>query len=571
MTTPFELAFRTREGVRSPAAYARQSGELASGRFRALSMAENQDISVSFRAPAGFRLTMDGMDVVSGHAGETAPYLSPRAGWQTLFEAKNFPLVPGYYGLTVEGGGRAWHTLIEIVPRYLEKQQWTAMRDELTEEIRHLSFDFMKRSLHIGGLFGNEADSALLLRFYIIHDTAERVIHVLRELSRSANSRIAMKTKRVPRMSVRKEEPHSRPLHNRIGQASPFSYVTAVETTWNVAENRFVKTLLLQLSRSLSDFMDSTAGRMAKTADEQESERAYRKQGGYRFQMREGEMRRFSDYRKEAERLQNAIRAAADAPWYRETEPLPRLVPDMTLARDPRYAVLYRLYENLRRPEDSLSVSSFYRFQWKRTDKLYELWCVLTFVKAFSQNGWQMENGPAVRADGGQYLLESLEPGAVIVMSRDEERVRMVYDADIPKAAAATNRETEPLYTNAWHRRPDLRIDHYRGEIYDGSLIVDFKYRDIYRLWQDETVSARLRSQFNAYRDMNTKFYRDLSETDSLRNVRPVKEVWAVFPREAPPLTDEDYSLRFLSLAPGLAANAALAPALEAYFEGLGR
>ncbi len=571
MTTPFELAFRTREGVRSPAAYAKKPEELSSGRFRALAMVENQDISVSFRAPAGFRMTMDGMDVVSGHADEASPYLSPRAGWQILFDAKNFPLVPGYYVLTVEGSGRAWYALIEIVPRYLEKRQWMAMRDELTEEIRHLSFDFMKRSLHIGGLFGTEADSALLLRFYIIHDMAEQVIHVLRELSRSANSRIAMKTKRVPRLSVKKEEPHSRPAQHRIGDLSPFSYVTAVETTWNIAENRFAKTLLLQLSRSLSDFIEKTDGRMARTAEEQQNERQYQSRGNYQFHMRDGEMRRFSDYRKEALRLRNAMRAASDAPWYRETDPLPLLRPDTTLARDPRYAVLYRLYENLRRPEESLSVSSFYRFQWKRTDKLYELWCVLTFVKAFSQNGWQTEAGPAVRAEGGQYLLESLEPGAVIVMTRGEERVRMVYDADIPTTAAATDRLTAPIYTNAWHRRPDLRIDHYRGEIYDGSLIVDFKYRDVYRLWQDETVSARLRSQFNAYRDMNTKFYRDLSETDSLRNIRPVKEVWAVFPCEAPPLTDEDYSLRFLSLAPGLPANAALAPALEAYFEGLGK
>ena len=571
MTIPFELAFRTREGVRSPAGYAKKSEELASGRFRALSMAENQDISVSFRAPPGFRLTMDGMDVVSGHMGEAAPYLSPRVGWQFLFDAKNFPLVPGYYVLTVKGGGRAWYALIEIVPRYLEKRQWMAMRDELTEEIRHLSFDFMKRSLHIGGIFGNEADSALLLRFYIVHDMADRVIHVLRELSRSANSRIAMKTKRVPRLSARKEEPHRRPMQNRIGDTSPFSYVTAVETTWNVAENRFVKTLLLRLSRSLSDFMEATSGRMEKTAEELQSDRQYQKQGNYQYHMREGEMRRFSVYRREAVRLRDAIRAAADAPWYRETDALPRLLPDMTLACDPRYAVLYRLYENLRRPEDSLAVSSFYRFQWKRTDKLYELWCVLTFIKAFSQNGWQTENGPAVRAEGGQYLLESLEPGAVIVMTRGEERVRMVYDADIPTTAAATDRKTAPLYTNAWHRRPDLRIDHYRGEIYDGSLVVDFKYRDIYRLWQDETVSVRLRSQFNAYRDMNTKFYRDLSEADSLRNIRPVKEVWAVFPCEAPPLTDEDYSLRFFSLAPGLAANEILPRALETYFAGLGK
>ena len=44
---------------------------------------------------------------------------------------------------------------------------------------------------------------------------------------------------------------------------------------------------------------------------------------------------------------------------------------------------------------------------------------------------------------------------------------------------------------------------------------------------------------------MNTKFYRGMEESDSLRNSRPVKEVWAVFPKEIPPRGDEDFSSSF--------------------------
>ena len=570
MTTPsepFTLLFRTGRGERTPRAFADRTEDLREE--NALSLVENQDIQILFRAPEGYRLTMDGLDVLARDAEET--YKKPRHGWQILFEAKNFPLVPGYYVLTVEGRGRTRYTLIEIVPRYLDKRQWQDMRDELTEEIRHLSYDFMKRTLHVSGLFGNENedDGKLLLRFYIVNDTADRVLHVLRDLSRTANSRITLKTKRIPHMSVRKEEPHSRPAKVRIGDTSPYTYVTATRTTWNIPENRFAKTLLLRLERTLVSFIEKIDRRLADTGEVQKNQERYRHRDDYHFKMRDDEMARFSGFRARAVAILSAVRLASDALWFRETEAEAHLSADTTLARDPRYAVLYRLFQNLRRPEDSLSVSAFYRFQWKRTDKLYELWCMLTFIKALAKKGWQTENGPAVREEDGQYLLDSLEPGAVIAMVRGEETLHLVYDADIPKSAAETSRGENPLYTNNVHRRPDLRIDHYRAGVYDGSLIADFKYRDIEKIWKDETAGQRLRTQFNAYRDMNTKWYRDLSEEDSLRNIRPVKEVWAVFPKEAPPGTDRDYSLRFISLAPGIRANERLGEDLETYFANL--
>ena len=62
-----------------------------------------------------------------------------------------------------------------------------------------------------------------------------------------------------------------------------------------------------------------------------------------------------------------------------------------------------------------------------------------------------------------------------------------------------------------------------------------------------------------------------MTETASLRDSRPVKEVWAIFPREIPGRTDEDYSLKFIPLAPGLSGNEKLADELEEYLSSLSR
>ena len=64
---------------------------------------------------------------------------------------------------------------------------------------------------------------------------------------------------------------------------------------------------------------------------------------------------------------------------------------------------------------------------------------------------------------------------------------------------------------------------------------------------------------------MNTRFYRNLDERNSLMHARPGKEVWAIFPREMESLEDTDYSLRFISLLPGSQNNEELAVRIESY------
>lgn len=131
---PFEVCFRTKEGERPLLRFTEDSAAENDAFTPDLGIVENQDISLRFRAPADFRFTMDGLDVVSVPGAESVDgevYLPPSDWYVTLFEGRNFPLVPGYYVITVTGRGRTWYGVIEIVPRYLEKQQWQDMRDEL--------------------------------------------------------------------------------------------------------------------------------------------------------------------------------------------------------------------------------------------------------------------------------------------------------------------------------------------------------------------------------------------------------------------------------------------------------
>lgn len=174
---PFFLTFETKkEGIISARRFTIDPDRLTGHFPAALALTENQDIFLRFEAPPGFRFTMDGLDIVTlpGQERESEQtYILPEGKKDILlFSGQDFPLVPGYYVMTVEGAGRAWYGILEINPRYMEKQSWQEMRDELVEEIKTLSFDFMKRNIHISrqleGALG--VNTEMLLRFYTIRD-----------------------------------------------------------------------------------------------------------------------------------------------------------------------------------------------------------------------------------------------------------------------------------------------------------------------------------------------------------------------------------------------------------------
>lgn len=574
---PFTLTFSGGwdKGVRYFNRFTDNPEELAEDRAPGLTFTENQDIYIRFDAPRGFRFTMDGLDVVTipGEERENGQtYIAPfRRQDQPLllFEGQDFPLVPGYYVLTVEGGGKSWYGLMEITPKYMGKQSWQDMRDELTDEIRTLSFDFMKKNIHISkaleGALGLNA--SMLLRFYTISSESSVVLSVLDELSHTANARMVLRLKQIRQEEGRRPDPHIRPQHVKERPGAERMPALRTEITRDVEENRFAKSILLALDHILQQFLEEIDGPIRRLEEKQAELRKYT--WGLEYKTGEKALFRLSLYRRRARRIKDSISRVSRAPWFEEAGTATEGEVPMTVFMDPRYSVLYRLYKNLSDPAQSLYVSSFYQFQWKRTDKLYEMWSFLQFIKALTAKGWELEEGISVIREEGRYRLSSLESGTEIKLRREGEEVHLTYDGILPASSADTDRENHPLYTNNSHRQPDLRLDYYKGGLYYGSLVADFKYRDLLFLWQDETRSASLRRQFNAYRDMNTRFYRDLDETASLRDSRPVKEVWAVFPREIPGKSDEDYSLRFIPLAPGLTGNHRLAEELENYLTSL--
>ena len=282
---PFTLTFSGGwdKGVRYFNRFTEDPSELGEEVKPGLTFTENQDIYVRFEAPRGFRFTMDGLDVVTLPGQERVngqTYITPahRPGEAILlFEGQDFPLVPGYYVLTVEGNGKSWYGLMEIKPKYMGKQSWQDMRDELADEIRTLSFDFMKRNIHISkaleGALG--LSPSMLLRFYTISDESQVVMNVLDELSHTANARMVLKLKQIRREEGGRPDPHIRPQHVKERPGAPRMPALRTEITRDVAENRFAKSILLALDRILQQFLDEIEGPVKRLEEKQEKLKKY--------------------------------------------------------------------------------------------------------------------------------------------------------------------------------------------------------------------------------------------------------------------------------------------------------
>lgn len=575
----FELTFYLGNGRVSEyprEAWKKDLSEFMKGEVKAgMEISENQDIAIKFTANEKDRLTMDGLDVAESEKltkNEDEIYLKGQKRKDDpvlIFSGKDFPLVPGYYVITVNHGEETYYGLIEITPKFMEKQSWQKMREELINEIKTLSFDFMKRNLQITNAMEHALgiNMDMLLRFYIIHEECDNVMAVLDELSKTANTRLIIKKKRVYDKNRQKSDVHIKPQHIKFREGSYSQTIVYMENTLDAPENRFVKRIIKKLHDILKAFINELDRNSSRLQLRQEELNAFSKNREYK--MGKKALVHFQDYKRRATQLLNSIKEVEKTNWFIQTGSTTDEDIPMAVFLDPRYSILYKLHKNLNKPEESLAVSSFYRYQWKRTDKLYELWCFLQFVKALLKNGWEIKKGPSVEKKDGKYKLSRLESGTKICLKKEDDEIYAIYDEMIPKSAKETDRKEKPIYTNNPHRQPDFRIDCYSKEEYYGSLIADFKYRDIYYLWKNEEKSRPLRRQFNAYRDVNTKYYKDYDEKSSLQDVRPVKEVWAVFPKELPPMEDEDYNLKFISLAPGLETNETLVELLGKYLNNI--
>jgi hypothetical protein len=537
---------------------------------------ENLDLTIQFTSSdMNARLYMDGLEtlperLLENDPLEGEPYLTPTGQTITLFSNTEecYPLIPGFYRIAVECEGQRFYSWIKVIPKQLEQTQWEIMRDEVEKELSGLARDIVLRRNGLDSAIGGIPQS-LLGQFIVIKNRFPSFMAALSDLYRKVNYKISKNYVLVPKEKSRRID--EKTIRHRVSHPeNEQALKTPVSTiNYDLPENRLAKKIVLSVSKTLAGFIQAV----------ESMERILHATDDFRdFRSDTEKERTLSELEKLGEmagKMRGAILWIETAPWYEAVGSYNSSALPHVMNSDPRYRAIYQLYRELKSEQIKTVMDKSFSYQWKRTDKLYEIWGFIQFMKALSNSdlGFIPERGWVYNEnfEDNRLLVPVLPPNTEVVFQKDDIRIKLIYEALLPTASKSTS-PTNPIYTRSTHTCPDGRIDVYQKDVFIGTIIFDFKYRPRSAVWNQSLISSNRQSgvmrQLVSYGDnLHSPYLFGEGSNPFVSHLSPVQEVWALYPnRYGTERNHEfpDHKLSLLELTPGVESSVLVGKIKEA-------
>lgn len=260
--------------------------------------------------------------------------------------------------------------------------------------------------------------------------------------------------------------------------------------------------------------------------------------------------------------MRGAIQWIKTAPWYESVGVYQESGIPHVMNSDPRYRAIYQLYRELHQEKSEVRTYPSYSYQWKRSDKLYEIWGYIQFIKALTGDNlaFSPKSGWIYNEDFGTNteIIPSLPSNTEVVLRKDNLKIVLVYEGQLPTQSRLA-RAKKPLYTRGTHTTPDARLDVYKENIFIGSIIVDFKYRPRNKIWDENLIYNQRHNevmrQLVSYSDnIHSNFLFGAVGNPLISRFSPVQEVWAVYPNRFGASRSHEYTnhkVCLVELTPG--------------------
>lgn len=507
---------------------------------------ENKKVSINFESiDRNARLYIYGIESLSDERlehdeyGET--YLKPSDYPFYLYSKDYYPLIPGLYMGKLISENKIYFLPFKVSPKQVDNNQLDEIKNDLENTMRGLAIDFVKKIYSVNESSSQALPPRILKEFMIIQKHYPFVLSALTDIYKKINYRIQKEYRWVKESRA-----------NRIDQVT----VRTMQTTsfydeqlkvpysainYDLPENRWIKFIIRNVLSLLDQFLLSLIIYENKLIEEVEELRRYEYQESTRRELIE--KRKVSlnlkEYHDLVARMRAGFQMIVSAPWYKEiTDKSFNYVPHNLLS-DSRYRAIFQLHRDLKKEELSVSIDKNFVYQWKRTDKLYEIWGFTQILKMIIDIGFIPKKGWIYDLNliDSSLLIPYLPIGEKIVFEKDDIRIHCVYDSSMPIVSHETNMTDFPLYMGK-HNRPDCRVDFYKQNIYGGSLIIDFKYRPLNNFWKNSLYNSlnryKVMEQLIAYkRDSNSPYLFGEIQGEDIRKIlspRPVVGVWVLYP-----------------------------------------
>lgn len=524
---------------------------------------EGTDLYVSLVALSDEEVTlsMDGFELIEipelQYSDEAS--LNPTNGFIKLFDHDDFPLPPGMYMIVVKVGESSYIADFEVIASRFGNDTWKFMAREIVEKVKLLAFDIVKKKTAISNIPLKSFEiGSLVLKMNVVDSYYNKVIASLDGLCGGAHHKISKQYVAKSALSIGKQDSKSQRLNTRIKYPS-YAYVPVKYTDYNLAENVYIKVLVLRLDKLLNSFLEELEMLEEYFNSRLEADEYGRKNKTNNFQKNRNALTIVSDYYEKASRIISSIRKLEETEWFKNINAnVITKVPSQSML-DPRYGILSKLSKDLKDKTINYSLESNLSVVWKRSDILYEMWGFIKLIEGFQSLDFQLDTDFGFFDDKGTIRISSIKKGDVFHLHKENIKIKMYYDTSMPNDDALTDRFNNPLYVYKGNNTPDCRIDFYYSfageDYYVGSLIVDFKYRTKRSFWDSNDGYRSSRGQLTAYKNLpKTKFFSIKNENLSRNSISPIKEVWAIYPDRYYPTAETDAfseCIKLYSLVPG--------------------
>jgi Domain of unknown function (DUF2357)/PD-(D/E)XK nuclease superfamily len=532
-----------------------------------VTLKENVQIDVLFNSEANdAKFFFEGLESIPERYVEEEdgePYLPPSINPITIFNKDSYPLIPGSYLIRVECSGVRYYSLVKVIPTRVTEEQWEVMKEEVEAQLTGLAQDLIKSRL---GLVDNTLKMLAprqISQFLVLQKHYVKALAAITDLYTKANYRIKKNYEMVPIERAKRVDERSfihrlRYPENQTQIKSPIN-----KFEYDLPENRWTKKIVEYVINNLKEFNILVSGYADSISYEIESELRYYAE----FQEntknvlieKEKVLKKLKEYLSITQKMQNAFQVLQSTRWYQDVNEYKQCPLPHVMQLDARYRVLYQLYREMKLDTPKLGIDPTYALQWKRTDKLYEIWGFIQLINLVKELNFNPIEGWIYNKEftNNRSLIPSLKPGTVICFKKNNLTLKLIYDSEIPYQRQDTNLENKPIYISGNNNRPDARLDVYDELTYIGSLIIDFKYRNKKSVWDIQTVNTNLKnktmSQLLIY-GSSCKSVHLYGENKGFTHINPIQEVWAAYPIQhetSKPIEKyEDHHLKLIKLSP---------------------
>lgn len=465
------------------------------------------------------------------------PYAEPSKNEYIIYDNTNdyLALVPGYYKLCVVSNDQRYFSLVKVTSKQINESQWLSMRDEIEQTVSGLAKDVIQKKLGTHSQNDGYITASIFNKIELIKRNYRAWNSAMNVIRDSPKYKITRDFVLINRNKITNLDPVT--ISNLSRSNKPRVKAGINTISYDLQENNALKyyiSLISKESRKLIKEIGSISFNISHEINELSQFKLNKNTlATERLNRAQYEL---SNASKLLGNIRNKCLEMLEIDFLKDINISNRAQAIVGFSSNVHYKKIKDFYKLFEEQNISIKMSREYEYCWKRTDRLYELWGFIQFIKALLKLGFEFDKDLGTFFDISTEVLTGenvpfINENTKVIFVKETLKIELVYDTRLPYKSAPL--KECPLHAETSNNRPDLRVDVYDEGQYLGTILIDFKYRPLRNIWTN--------GPFNPKDDSNSKKqlleYKNsivsehfLKDSPLAKRISAVREVWAVYP-----------------------------------------